>query len=102
MNKNILLKVHKSSRWVVAVCDKELFSRKLVEGKRVLDLSGQFFKGDAMNLEEAQKEILRCKEEDATFNFVGERSVGIAKELEIVNADSVIEIEGIPFALVLL
>ena len=102
MSKDILLKVHKSYRLVVAVCDEELFGRKLIDGKRVLDLSGEFFKGEAMNSDEVRREILRCSDEDATFNFVGERSVKIAKELELVNGESVIEIEEIPFALVLL
>jgi len=43
---NVLLKVHKSYRWVVAVCDEDVFGRVLKEGNRVLDCSGEFFKGD--------------------------------------------------------
>lgn len=100
--KNILVKIHESYRWVVAVCDKEIFGRKLVEGKRVLDVSGIFFKGEAMDEEAAVDEIIRCNGEDATFNFVGERSVGIAKELGIVKNEGVFVIQGVPFALVLL
>lgn len=87
---------------VVAVCDEKLFGRKLNDGKRVLDLSGEFFKGETMTCEEARREISRCNDEDGTFNFVGEKSVGVAKELGIVNGDSVVEIEGVPFALALL
>lgn len=102
MSKGVLLKVHKSYRWVVAVCDEELCGRKLVDGKRVLDLSGEFFKGEVMNDDEVRREILRCSEEDATFNFVGERAVGIAKELGIVNSEGVVEIDEVPFAMVLL
>ena len=102
MSKNILLKVHKSYRWVVAVCDEEVFGRKLIDGKRVLDLSGEFFKGDAMDDEEVRAEISRCSDEDATFNFVGERSVGIAKELGIVDDETVVNIDEVPFALALL
>ena len=102
MKRDIVLKIHKSYRWVVAVCDEELLGRKLVDGKRVLDLSGVFFKGEPMNIEEVRGEISKCNDEDATFNFVGERSVKIAKDLGIVDNESIIEIEGIPFALVLL
>ena len=98
----ILLKVHKSYRWVVAVCDGSVFGRKLREGERVLDVSGDFFRGDEMSLDEARVEIVRCAGEDATFNFVGDKSVGIAKELGLVKDSGVIEIEGIPVALVLL
>ncbi len=100
--KDILVKVHESYRWVVAVCDKDIFGRKLVEGKRALDVSGVFFEGEAMDREKVISEIIRCNNEDATFNFVGEKSVGIAKELNIVKDEGVVVIDGVPFALVLL
>jgi len=98
----VLFNVHESYRWVVAVCDKDVFGRKLKEGDRVLDVSGDFFTGDEMSLDEVREEIVRCAGEDATFNFVGARSVGIAKELGLVKDEGVVEIDGVPFALVLL
>ena len=118
----ILVRVHESYRWVVAVCDKDVFGRVLKEGKaargipskvgtskevpflsgRVLDVSGDFFCGDEMSLDEAREEIVRCVQEDATFNFVGADSVRIAKELGLVKDEGVVVIEGVPFALVLL
>jgi len=101
-DKNILLKVHESYRWVVAVCDKDIFGKKMVDGKRALDVSGEFFNGKLMTDEEIEKEIIRCNYEDATFNFVGENSVRIAKTLGIVKDEGVVMIEGVPFALVLL
>jgi len=100
--ENVLLKVHKSYRWVVAVCDEDVFGRKLKEGDRVLDVSGDFFKGDEMSLDEVREEILFCAREDATFNFVGADSVGIGKELGLVVGDGVSYVDGVPFALVLL
>ena len=98
----ILLKVHESYRWVVAVCDKNIFGRKLHEGKRALDISTQFFDGEEMTLEQAKNQIIRCSNEDATFNFVGEKSVALAKKLGVVKDEGIIHIEGIPFGLVLL
>ena len=98
----ILLRVHKSYRWIVAVCDEDVFGRKLVEGKRVLDVSGDFFKGDKMSENEVRAEVVRCAREDATFNFVGKDSVRIARELGLVKDEGVVEIDGVPFALVLL
>ena len=100
--KNVLLKVHESYRWVVAVCDKDIFGRRLVEGNRVLDVSGEFFNGELMSDEKIESEIIRCNREDATFNFVGTESVGIAKALGLVKDEGIVTIEGIPFALVLL
>ena len=99
---DVLLKVHESYRWVVAVCDEDVFGRKLVEGDRVLDVSGNFFKGKEMSLDEARGEIIRCAGEDATFNFVGVDSVGVAKELGIVKEEGIVLIDGVPVALVLL
>ncbi len=99
---NILLKIHKSYRWVVAVCDKDVFGQKLIEGKRALDVSGEFFNGKLISDEKATEEIIRCNREDATFNFVGEKSVSIAKELGLVKDEGIVEIQGVPFALLLL
>jgi len=99
---NILVRVHESYRWVVAVCDADVFGRKLIDGKRVLDVSGDFFKGEEMSLEKARDEIERCAYEDATFNFVGAKSVKLAKELGIVKDEGVVEIDGVLFALVLM
>lgn len=122
----ILVKVHESYRMVVAVCDEEVFGRKLVDsgvrneepgtrsqelgarnkesvvGRRVLDVSGVFFKGEAMSYDEAKEEVLRCAGEDATFNFVGRESVLLAKELGLVWDSGVREIDGVEFALVLM
>lgn len=98
---NILLKIHESYRWVVAVCDKDVFGRKLVEGEKVLDVSGEFFNGKLMSDEKVKKEIIRCNHEDATFNFVGKHSVEIAKKLGIVKDSGVAKIQEVPFALIL-
>ncbi len=98
----ILLKVHKSYRFVVSVCDKELFGKKFVEGKRQLDLTGEFFNGDEFELGEASDKICKLVEEDATFNVIGNKSVKIFKDLGIIRADGISEVSEIPFSLVLL
>ncbi len=67
-----------------------------------LDVSGDFFRGDEMSEDGVREEVIRCNKEDATFNFVGKNSVRIAKELGLVSDEGVIEIEGVPIALVLL
>ena len=102
LEKDIIVNVHKSYRWVVGVCDSDIYGRKLEEGEKGLDLSGAFFKGDAMAKGEAKEIILDADKEDATFNFVGEKSVALAKDMGMVKDEGVGEIEGIPFALVLL
>ncbi len=99
---DILLKAHESYRLVIAICDKELFGKKFVEGERQLDLTGEFFNGQEFDEEGVSLEINNFLREDATFNIVGEKSVGVAKKLGIVTGDGVKEVDGIPFALVLL
>ncbi len=98
----IVVRVHKSYRWVVAVCDADVRGRQLSEGSMQLDLSGRFFEGDSCGEGEAREKILDCVKEDATFNIVGKDSVRLAMELGIVKEEGVREIEGVPFALVLL
>ena len=101
MAKDVLFKVHKSYRLVVAICDKDVYGRKLVDGARQLDLTGQFFEGEEVSGDELKGRIIDYVKEDATFNIVGEKSIKVAKELEIVKDEGVMEIESVPFALIL-
>jgi uncharacterized protein len=98
---DVLLKIHDSYRWVVAVCDEDIFGRRLSEGDRVLDVSGDFFKGDIVSEDKLKEELLRCHGEDATFNIVGKNSIRVAKEVGLVKDEGVMRIDGVPFALVL-
>ena len=45
--------------------------------------------------------IVDCMKEVATFNIVGENSIRIAKEVGLIKDEGTIEIENVPFALVL-
>ena len=67
-----------------------------------LDLTGTFFKGEEKSREEIKKILEKAKQEDSTFNFVGEKSVNLAKETRIVKEKGIIKIKGIPVSLVLL
>ncbi len=98
----MLIKIHKSLRMCVAVCDKELIDKKFEDSEKQLDLTGTFFKGEEKTKQEAKDILLNAKAEDSTFNFVGERSTSLAKELGIANEKGVIQIQDIPIALILL
>jgi uncharacterized protein len=102
MGEDILFRIHKSYRWVVAVCDKELYGKKLIEDKAQLDLTGEFFNGEVLGSEETKRRMIDANKEDATFNIVGEKSVSIAKELGFIKEEGILEVQGVPFALVLL
>ncbi len=102
MDKDILLKIHKSYRWVVAICDKDLIGKVLSEEEKQLDLSGNFFKGEEVDEKKAKTEIIRALREDATFNVVGERSVKLFLDLGLAKKEELLQIEGVPFILLLL
>ncbi|MBU2576110.1 MAG: DUF424 family protein [Nanoarchaeota archaeon] len=97
----ILFKIHKSYRLVVAICDKDVYGRILSEGIKQLDLTGPFFQGDEVDEVELKEKIIDCTKEDATFNIVGEKSIRVAKDLGLIKDEGIIEVEGVPFALVL-
>ena len=95
------LKIHKSYREVVAVCDSELVGKKFESGKFQLDVKENFYKGEKLSEEKIISEMKRMIREDATFNIVGEKSVNAAIKAEIISPDSIGKIAGIPFAMLL-
>ena len=95
------VRIHKSYRNVVAVCDLELVGKRFEEGKFQLDVKENFYKGEKLSESEIISEMKRMFREDATFNIVGAKSVNAAIKAEIISEDAVGEIAGIPFAMLL-
>jgi len=100
MEVDVLIKVHKTYRWVVAVCDSDLVGKKLEEGKKQLDVSEAFFGGDSVNLPEFRDRVSRCLDEDSTFFIVGSKSVEMSKRMGLISEEGISEIGSVPFALV--
>ena len=98
----MLIKIHKSYRDVVAVCDSNLIGKKFGEGKFQLDIKNSFYKGEEKTKQEAIQIMQNMSGEDATFNIVGKESVACALEAGIISKQGIKEIECVPFALVLL
>ena len=98
----MFVKIHKSYREVVAICDSDLIGKILEEGKFQLDVKENFYKGKEVTEEELVKIIQKMVVEDSTFNIVGKKSISIAKKIGLINQESVKEIAGTPFSLVLL
>jgi len=98
----MLIKIHRSYRLVVAICDTNLLRKTFREGKKILEISENFFNGEEKSEEEIinlMKELIR---EDATFNIVGENSVKAALKAGIISKEGIKKVSGIPFALVLM
>ncbi len=98
----MLVRIIKTYRDVVVICDSELIGKKFEEGKFQLDIKESFFKGEETSEEQAIQIIKKMSKEDATFNIVGEKSVDCALKAEIITNEGIKKIQGVPFALVLL
>ncbi len=96
------IKIHKSYRIVVAVCDSELIGKKFEEGKRQLDLRENFYKGEEIDTKNLMKSLQHYSIEDASFNIVGKKSINAAIEAEIISKTSIDKIDNVPFTLILL
>jgi hypothetical protein len=98
----MLIKLHRSYRTVVAVCDSDLIGKIFEEEGKQLDLRGDFFKGEEKSFKEIVKILKLQKKEDSTFNIIGKKSIEAAKEAGLISKEGVMEIKNIPYALILL
>ena len=98
----ISIKIHKTYRSVVAICDSDLIGEKFEEGIRQLDLRENFYKEQELDEEKAIQIIQQQANEDATFNIVGKESIQAAIKAGVVTEKDVDTIQDIPFTLTLL
>ena len=98
----MFVKITKSCRDIVAICDSDLIGKKFEEGKFQLNVKENFYKGEEIPEEKTIDIIQKMSQEDATFNIVGEKSVNCALKAGIISKESIKKIQGIPFAFVLL
>jgi len=96
------IKIHKSYRTIVAVCDSELIGKTFSQGIRQIEIKEGFFKGEEKNKKEIIEILQRMQGEDAIFNIVGKESVEAALEAGVIDEKGVIKIEGVPVGLGLL
>jgi len=94
--------VIKSYRDVVAICDSELIGKKFEEGELQLDVKESFYKGEQVDEEKLLNIIDFHKQEDATFNIVGEKSINLALKEGIIQEEAIKKIQGIPYVFVLI
>jgi uncharacterized protein len=98
----MLIKIHKAYRTIVALCDSDLIGKTFEEGIRQIEVHPNFFKGDEKNKEEILELLRDLEKEDATFNIVGKESVECAIIAGVISKDGILDIGGVPVALVLM
>ncbi len=96
------VKVQKSCRDIVTICDSKLLGKTFEQDKFQLDVKESFYKGEEKTKQETLDIIKKMSIEDATFNIVGKEAINIALEAGIISKQGIKEIQGVPFALVLL
>ena len=97
----MFVRIIKSYRDVVAICDSELLGKRFEEGNFQLDIKEGFYKGEEMNEKQILEIIIKMSGEDATFNIVGKKSVDLAINAGIIAREGIKTIQGVPFAMVL-
>ena len=98
----MLIKIIKTYRDVVAVCDANLLGKKFEEGKFQLDVKESFFNGEKTSEEEVVSIMKQMSVEDSTFNIIGEKSVKTALKAGVISEEGIKKIQNIPYALVLI
>jgi hypothetical protein len=79
---------------MVAACDRKLCGRTFTEGRLSIEVKEEFYKGEPCG-EEELGELLK---EATISNLVGEVAVSCGIKAGVIDADSVIKIQGIPHA----
>jgi len=82
----------KDGKILLAVCDSDLLGKVFEEGKLILDLSGEFYKGEILT----KNEVADLMRNADLVNLVGEKTIAVAIEEEILEASDVKMIDGIP------
>ncbi|MBU3906690.1 MAG: DUF424 family protein [Nanoarchaeota archaeon] len=98
----MFIKIHKSYRNAVAICDADLIGKKLEEGNFQLEIKESFFKGEELSEEKAIEIMKDFSQEDATFNLVGKKTINTALKAGIISEEGIKKIRGVPFALILM
>jgi hypothetical protein len=80
--------------YLVAVCDKALLGKTLVQGDLKFKVSEDFYGGELVDMRTCMKHIRRA----TIVNMIGKTTVGAAINAGIVHEQAVIYIDGHPHA----
>lgn len=92
----VYLKIHRQGKnHAIGVCDQECIGLQLKQGKFQFKVTEAFFKGELVTIEKALP-ILKSAD---NFNAVGPNLIKCLIAQEIIHAEGVVKIEGIPIAI---
>ncbi|MEN2999910.1 MAG: DUF424 family protein [Acidilobaceae archaeon] len=80
---------------MVSLVDEELLGKRFRDQRGVtIDVSRRFYEGELIS-EEGARELMR---EASVLILVGSRAVAIAIEMELVNPEAVLWVQGVAYA----
>ena len=92
---SLIVKIHKKSgRALIAVCDSNLLGRLFEENGKQLDLSSDFYKGEERDPVEIG-DLIRNAD---MVNLVGEESIKLGLQEEVIEESHILKIDGVPHA----
>lgn len=91
----MIVKAHFSqNKLILAVCDKDIFNKKFVEGDLQIDLTCDFYKGE----ERKKEETVALMKKAYIVNAVGKESVDCCIKAGITDKNKIKKIKNIPYA----
>ena len=92
----MIVKLHKTNdnQMLLAICDSDLIGKKFEEGKKQLDLTSDFYKGE----EKTEQETADLMRNSYIMNIVGEKSVQLAIKEDLISEEDTNKIDNIPYA----
>jgi uncharacterized protein len=97
----MLVKIHKSYRNIIAICDFELLGKKFKENIFQLDIKENFFGGKKVSKNELFEIISNFFKEDSTFYIIGKKSIDYSIEFGLIKKEDIKKIDNVPFVLIL-
>ena len=93
--ETMYLKTYKvNGEVLVAACDCEIIGKTFEEGALSIEVAADFFGGKMASFEEFEGAL----KEATIANMVGEKTVSCAIDLEFVDDENVLRIDGVPCA----
>ena len=77
---------------IMAMCDEDILGNSFEEGEAVLDLTSEFYKGEAISEEERNE----MADEAHLINAAGKESVAWVIKRGLADEENIIRIHGVP------
>lgn len=90
----IVAEKHGPHGLLLVVTDKDLLGKKFSAGKKQLDLTMQFYAGEAKRPEDVKKLLVQARD----VHLTGKNAVALGVELELVDPNCILWVEGVPHA----